>query len=108
MAQGIVAFDKLKLTNNRKPLVRGQASNTDTQKFHQMPLLPPPPFVQTSYDYINSPESSISSFARKVDLFSYLKHAVKTWRNGGETPHSLTSEPEMRGQQSDGNDVLIS
>jgi hypothetical protein len=26
MAQGVVAFDKLKLTNNRKPLVRGQVS----------------------------------------------------------------------------------
>jgi hypothetical protein len=28
MAQGLVAFDKLKLTNNRKPLVRGQVSIT--------------------------------------------------------------------------------
>lgn len=26
MAQGVVAFDKLKLTNNRKPMVRGQVS----------------------------------------------------------------------------------
>lgn len=26
MAQGVVSFDKLKLTNNRMPLVRGQVS----------------------------------------------------------------------------------
>ena len=106
MAQGLVAFDKLKLTNNRKPMVRGQVRvNTDTQKFIQMP--PPPPFVPTRYDYTNSPESSIPSFARNVNLFSYLKHTVKNWRNGGETPHSFTSEPEMRNQQSDGKNLLI-
>ncbi|KAJ9591739.1 hypothetical protein L9F63_001675, partial [Diploptera punctata] len=33
MAQGVVAFDKLKLTNNRKPLVRGQVSLHSMHKY---------------------------------------------------------------------------
>jgi hypothetical protein len=31
MAQGVIAFDKLKLTNNRKPLVRGQVSSASNR-----------------------------------------------------------------------------
>jgi hypothetical protein len=39
MAQGVVAFDKLKLTNNRKPLVRGQVSSVFcTEAFPNRPL----------------------------------------------------------------------
>jgi len=60
MAQGLVAFDKLKLTNNRKPMVRGQVRvNTDTQKFIQMP--PPPPFC--------SDEVRLHKFSRKQHPF---------------------------------------
>lgn len=33
MAQGVVAFDKLKLTNNRRPLVRGQVSLHSMHKY---------------------------------------------------------------------------
>jgi hypothetical protein len=58
----------------------------------------PHPLLLRSYDYTDSPQSNIYSFARNVNLFSYLKQAVKTWRNGGETLHNLTSEPEMKGQ----------
>ncbi|KAJ4429496.1 hypothetical protein ANN_21665 [Periplaneta americana] len=54
MAQGVVAFDKLKLTNNRKPLVRGQVSLHSMHKY-----LPRVHILQTS-DLDTPPEQQAS------------------------------------------------
>ncbi|GFG32614.1 hypothetical protein Cfor_04726, partial [Coptotermes formosanus] len=54
MAQGVVAFDKLKLTNNRKPLVRGQVSLHSMHKY-----LPRVHILQTT-DLQTPPEQQAS------------------------------------------------
>ncbi|XP_068085213.1 T-box transcription factor TBX15 [Anabrus simplex] len=92
MAQGVVAFDKLKLTNNRKPLVRGQVS------LHSMHKYLPRVHILPTND-LDTPAEQQASVERAL-TFTFPETAFTTvtaYQNQQITRLKIASNPFAKG-----------
>nr|CAD7445403.1 unnamed protein product [Timema bartmani] len=92
MAQGVVAFDKLKLTNNKKPLVRGQVS------LHSMHKYQPRVHIMLTTDLETQPEKQVNQ--QKALSFSFPETTFTTvtaYQNQQITRLKIASNPFAKG-----------